>query len=998
MLTMLIAPTSRHPILLLALALFAFGPITTVYAQDVTVRGTVVDDKTGDPLPGANVLVENTEIGTTTNLEGAFTLNVPGPNSTLIVSYVGFLSQDLPLNGRTDVVIRLREDVALLDEVVVVGYGTQRRADVTGSVSSVSPSRLEEVPNTSFVQALQGAVPGVSIRQTGAGAEPNNLDILVRGQNSITASNRPLVVVDGIPYEGSLSEINQNDVASIEVLKDASAAAIYGARGSNGVVLVSTKKGVVGRPQVRYEGYVGTQRIANVPRLMAGPEFAAFKCERLNNGVACAPEDITAGLTASEAAVYEAGQWTDWVDLATRRGVQQQHNLSFSGGTTDTRYYISGSLLDVQGVASNDAFERYTLRVNLDQTLNSWLRTGTNTQLAYSDRSGLQASFGDAFTMNPLTRAYEDDGSLTIKPWPDDPFFDNPLEGINAVDSDVNRRVVSSNFAAIDLPFVEGLTYRLNAGLDFANTKAGRYYGRNTGRGISVLGEARTETAVRFDWTLENIVRYEQDFGRHHVDLTGLYGAQKSSLEEDVLRSQGFPNDVLTYYQANVAALVEPSYEVEEEKLVSQMGRVNYAYDSRYLLTITARRDGSSVFGANNKYGVFPSIAVGWNLAREAFWPLAGTVNTLKLRTSYGKNGNSAVSPYRTLARLREESYLDGTATAPGFVPSTLGNPNLQWETTTAFNFGVDFGLFRDRVVGTLDAYVSNTNDLLLNRAISSVHGIDQITENIGQTRNRGLELQLRTVNVNTDNFTWSSNFNVAGNRNEIVSLYGTLDDAGQEIDDVANKWFIGRPIDVNYSLAFGGIWQVGEEEEAAKYGAVPGDVRIIDLDNDGDIDAADRTFIGNLEPDFTAGLINTLRYKQFSLDFFFQTVQGIRRSNVLLGSNQVHADVRLNTLNNEYWSPENPIDFYPANRDTSNPRGVGFYEDASFIRLKDVTLSYDLPSRFSDRLGFGSLRVYVNGRNLWTITDWSGLDPELDRQRAIPLEKVFIVGVNLSL
>lgn len=972
---------------------------TDARAQGVTVQGVILDAQTSDPLPGATVVVQGTSTGTATNDEGRFSLTVSDPNATLVISFVGYLAQEIPLQGRTQLEIRLESDVAMHEEIVVVGYGTQRRSDVTGSVSSIAPERLENVPNTSFVQALQGALPGVNVMQSGGGAEAD-LNLLIRGRNSITASNRPLVVVDGIPYEGSLSEINQNDVASIEVLKDASAAAIYGARGSNGVILVTTKKGTVGRPRVSYNAYVGIQNIAELPKMMTGPEFAAFKCQRLNDGEACAPEDIAASLTASEAEVYESGNWTDWLDLATRQGRQQQHDLSFSGGTEQTRYYIAGSLLDVQGIARNDQFQRYTLRVNLDQTMNDWLQMGTSTQLSYTDRSGLPASFGEAFQMNPLTTPFDENGEQTITPWPDDPFWENPLQGLNAVDDHINRRVLSSNFIEIDLPYVEGLTYRLNAGLDYAHTDAGRYYGRNTSRGLPLLGEARTEQTNRFDWTLENIVRYNRDFGPHHVDVTGLYSAQKGTLESHILSSQGFPNDVLTYYQANVGTFVEPSYSVTEEALVSQMGRLNYSYDSRYLVTLTARRDGFSGFGANNKYGVFPSIALGWNVARESFWNF-GAVNDLKIRGSYGQNGNQAISPYRTLARLREESYLnDGTSTAPGFVPNTLGNPNLRWESTTSLNFGIDLGLFEDRITATLDAYWSNTHDLLLNRTISPVHGIDQITENIGKVKNRGLELTISSVNVSTRDFTWSTDFNIAGNRNEIVSLYGILDSTGQEIDDLANGWFIGRPIDVNFGYKFGGIWQLGEEEEAAAFGRVPGDVKIVDTNGDGQITPDDRQIQGRLDPLYIAGLGNTLRYKNVALTFFIHAVQGVNRPNPLLGSNSVHADVRRNTLPHNYWSPDNPTNDYPANRETANNvNSVSFYESASFIRLKDVTLSYDLPARLINRIGVQSLRLYVNARNLWTITEWSGLDPELanSNQRSIPLERIFLGGVNLT-
>lgn len=956
-------------------------------AQQVTVRGTVLDDDGGAPLPGATVLVKGSTLGTSTDLDGEFQLPVPNPNDTLQVSFIGYLSMDVPLNGRSEVIIRLQEDVAQLTEVVVVGYGTQRRADVTGSVVSVSPQRIEEIPITNITQALQGSMAGVSVTQTSAGAEQSGMSMLIRGQNSITASNSPLIVVDGIPFNGSLSEINQSDVQSIEILKDASSAAIYGARGSNGIILITTKKGRVGKPRVNYDAHVGVQNIAHLPRIMNGPEFGQFKCDRIGDG-----ENCEAVLTPTEYENWMAGNTTDWVDMATRQGMQMQHNLSFTGGTADTRYYVAGSMLDVAGIARGDDFKRYTLRLNLDQTLTEWLQIGTSTNLAYTNRGGLSVSFSNAFNMNPLTNAFDENGEYTMSPWPEDSYFDNPLLAFRVIDDDITRRVTTSNFVEIDLPFIEGLSYRMNAGIDYATGLSGRYWGRNTKTGLETNGRLNTRNDHRFDWTLENLIRYQRAFGKHFIDFTGLYSAQKESVTSHSVTAEGFPNDVLTYYQADVGQLIVPSASASDERVVSQMGRINYNYDSRYLLTLTARRDGYSGFGENNKYGLFPSVALGWNVALEDFWPLKEQVNNLKLRVSVGENGNQAVSPYHTMARLAEDHYVDGATTLPGYRPSSLANPNLKWETTTSANFGLDFGLFNGRVNGTLDYYKARTRDLLLSRTISPVHGITSIVENIGKTANTGIELMLSTQNIETPDFSWTTEFNISSNRNEIVDLYG------DKKDDVANRWFIGKPIHVNYALLFDGIWQEGDDiANSAQPDAKPGDVKIKDMDGDGDIDADDRTFIGRRDPLYIAGLANTFRYKNLSLYVFMHTVQGITISNSELGTNQVHADVRLNMMLREWWTPDNPINTYPRNSNESNPRSIGFYRDKSFVRLKDVTLSYEMPRRFVQRIGLERLRLYVNGRNLWTWTDWEGLDPELSNQTSIPLERQITGGVNLS-
>ena len=966
------------------LAMFGFS--TALSAQQVTVQGTVLSN-TEEPIPQANVVVKGTTVGTLTDAKGAFTLAVPNANDTLVVSRLGFARREVPLNGQSRVVIHMAANAIALDSIVVVGYGTQKRSDVTGSVASVDTTRLQNTAGTNVIQALQGSTPGVRITTTSTGAEQDNLSILIRGQNSIKASNTPLVVVDGIPYGGSLSEINQSDIASIQILKDASAAAIYGSRGSNGVILITTKKGGGGKPRISYQGSAGAQQITNMPHLMTGAEFAAYKCQQLNGGTDC-----ESALTATELANLQAGKSTNWVDLATRTGFQQQHNLSVGGGTDGTRYYVAGSLLDVQGVAKNDDFKRYTGRVNLDQSVKSWLSLGTNTQLSLTDRSGIPANFSDAFFMNPLTNPYNDDGTLTVNPWPEDVFWSNPLEGLLADNSDKSHRVFTSNYVQVDFPFLKGLSYRFNGGIDYASRDQGTYYGRNTLTGEKVQGSAMTDHTTRYDWTAENILRYTRTFGEHSIDITTLYSAQGDNLDSDELDSQGFPNDVLTYYQANVGALLVPSSSVTHSRLVSQMGRLNYSYGGRYLLTLTARRDGSSVFGANHKYGVFPSAALGWNIANESFWPLE-SVNTLKLRVSYGKNGNQAISPYQTLARLGDDSYVDGEQTAPGFIPVTLGNPNLKWETTTSLNIGLDYGLWHDRVHGSLDTYRARTSDLLLDRLISPVHGVNSIAENIGKTENRGIEFEVSSLNLQRGTFSWSTDFNIAANRNKIVDLYGNGE------DDPLNGWFIGHPIDVNYGYKFDGIWQAGDDiANSAQPDAKPGYVRILDANGDGQITPDDRVFMGSLQPKYIAGLMNTVRYKGLSLSAFFRTVQGVTRANGLMSTNLTQSGVRRNTVLHQFWTPNDPINSYPSNVDgnASNALSVQFYQDASYIRLEDLNLAYDLPASLISRISASSLRLYVDARNLWTYTHWTGLDPELSSQRAIPLERVIVGGINV--
>ena len=957
-----------------------------------TITGRVTEAASGRPIAGAQVAVANARV--VTDADGRYTLSgVPEGTHTIRVSAIGHAPathQVTVVTGRTLTLdLRLAAQVVELEGIVAVGYGTQRRSDVTGSIASVSSERLERVPTTSVEQVLQAALPGVSVTTSSSGAEEGN-EIVIRGRNSIRASNAPLVVIDGMPYNGPLSEINQNDVASIDVLKDASSAAIYGARGANGVILITTRKGVQGKPRLGYRGHVGIQEAVNLPRLMTGPEWARWRCDLLAGGRDCEQRIWT----LSERQGLAEGRSTDWIDLALRRGYQQQHNVSFSGGAEGTRYYVSGSLLDVNGIAKNDRFLRPSLRVNLDQKISSWLDMGTSSHVSLSDRSGSPASFQSAFFMSPLGIPYGADGDPTVFPWPEDPFFSNPLQGLVSVSDDRSRRLISNSYLQVGFPFLAGLSYRLNGGIEFSARDEGQYYGRNTAEGFGSRGKATVRNTTSTEWTVENIARYGREIGKHTFDLTALYSAQASEWEMEGLESAGFPNDVLTYYQAHLAAGMTPSSSITEWGMVSQMGRFNYTYDGRYLLTLTTRRDGFSGFGANRKYGVFPSVALGWSVSNEAFWPEQDALSSLKLRLSYGENGNQAVGAYQTLARMSPYSYLENDATAPGFIPTSLANPELRWETTTSTNLGADFGLFGDRVRGTLDAYTSTTHDLLLDRQISAVHGITRVTQNIGRVGNRGVELSFTSQNVETPDFSWSSNFSISANRNKILSLYGNGE------DDVVNRWFVGKPISVNYDYIFAGVWQVGDDiASSAQPKAQPGDVRYADLNSDGKITDADRGFIGDRDADYVAGLNNTLRYRGVSLDFFLHSVQGPTRVNGLLHAD--HFQGRRNMIVLPYWTPENPSNTFPANRLTANPLATTFYtffyEDASFIRLKDATLSFDLPAALGTRLGAESLRLYVNGRNLWTSTEWTGLDPELEGQMGIPLQRTFSAGVNLA-
>lgn len=958
--------------------------------QQNVVTGRVTDSK-NNPLPGVNVVVKGTTIGQSSDIDGRFSISVPSENSVLIFSFIGYTTVETLVGNQRTINITLSENLLDLGEIIVVGYGTQKKSDISGAVASFNSENLSKMPTVNVIQALQGNVAGLNITQTSSSAEGNSLAVQIRGQNSITANNAPLIILDGIPYAGQLSEINPIEIASIEVLKDASSAAIYGARAANGVILMTTKKGSSGKPKITYDSYYGIEQISHLPNMMDGPTFLMRKIE-------CFDESI---LTNTEIISDSLGRYTDWVDLATRTGSRHQQSISVSGGTENSNYYLSATYNNIKGIAKNDDFSRYSLRTNFETLITDWLSYGTNTTFGYFDRSGSPSNFSDAFVMNPLAVPFESDGqTLTLYPWPEDTGFTNPLEPLNYINENNSRQIVTNNYLLFKLPYIKGLSYKLNTGYTFRNTLNETYRGRNTQSGYEKGGVSNVENRYYQDWIVENIIDYQREFGRHNFSLTGLYSAQKVTSKTHLISAEGFPNDVMTYYQPNKATLILPTSSYSGSTYISQMLRANYNYDGRYLLTLTARRDGYSAFGEENKFGIFPSIALGWNLHREYFMAsLSSWIDRLKLRISFGENGNQAIGAYSTLPRMSSLNYLgENHSTAIGFYPSVLGDPSLSWETTRSLNLGVDFGLIKNRIQGSLDVFFSRTYDLLLDKTISPVNGTTTIRQNIGETKNRGFELQVSSVNIDNNKFKWITDITLSSYKNEIINV-GLTDSLGNYIDDIGNHWFIGYPIDVNFGYIADGIWQVDDDIiNSHMPDAEPGDIIIRDSDGDGEITPDDRRVIGSLIPSYSFGITNNLSYNNFTLTFFIYTLQGITRRNTLI--ELCPWNYRHRTLDIEFWNPQNRNNTYPKNDQASsvNPYSAAFYEDASFIRLKDITLSYEVPENFLSKFNMEKLELYFNAKNLWTITKWQGLDPELNSQMAVPLNRTYIFGIRLSL
>lgn len=954
-----------------------------------SVTGTITDASTGEDLAGVSILLKGTTIGAISDAGGKFSINISDPNGILVFSFIGYKTQEIPIGGKTKIDVSLEVEVTGLEEVIVVGYGTQRKSDITGTVTSLPKGRLEKVPNINVAQAIQGSVPGIMIQQSSAGATPSEV-IMIRGRNSILADNSPLIVVDGIPYGGQIRDISPNDVQSIEILKDASAAAIYGSRGSNGVILITTKSGSVGETTISYDGYYSIQKFAELPDIMTGDEFYKFKQERFANQI-----------TLSEQAVYDSGEWVDWLDLGLRKGSSHQHNLSAAGGFRNTKFYIAGSLLDVTGIALNDDYQRITTRINVDTKVANWLTIGTRTQFSMDDRSGEGPSNSGLLWTNPLSTAYDENGDLTIYPWPEDLTVSNPLSPTLYDNTDKSQQIVTNNYALIDFPFLEGLSYRINTGIRMRYTNSSTYRGRNTASGLGSLGSANTARGEYDNTVIENILSYTRAFGKHNIFATALYSYERNLSGTNTVSASNFPHDFLTFYSAAQAGLIQPGYTFNDTKLVSQMVRLNYSYNSKYLVTFTGRRDGYSGFGAQKKWGFFPSVALGWNVKDEDFFPFKELFSELKLRASWGLNGNQAVGAYESISRLGSTDMVDGDQTVAGYTPSVLGQDELGWETSSTLNAGLDFGILKDRIKGEINFYKTNTTDLLLNRTISPVHGINSITQNIGETQNTGLEFSVNSRNIDFGGFQWTTSGNLAYEKNKIVSLYGIVDESGNEVDDVVNSWFIGKPIRVVYDFVWEGTWQLDEAAEAAKWGSQPGFLKLKDVNKDGKMTAEDKQIIGQQDPNVLWGLTNSFSYKKFQLDVFIHGVHGVTKNIFpLMTDLETYSVIRRNTTKKNWWTPDNPTNEFVMNHlQAEYMAGIrGYiYDPASFIRLKDVSLSYDFSSTILERTGLSKLRLYITGRNLMTFTKWRGLDPELSNQEAIPLQKEFVFGLSLG-
>ncbi len=986
------------------------------------VSGKVTDATSGEALPGVNVLVKGTSNGTATDANGQYQLDISSGADTLVFSYIGYQSQTVPVNDRHEINAALQIQAVQGQEMVVVGYGEQKQADITGSITSITTDQIKQVPVTDVGQALEGKVAGLNITQGRAmpGTSPS---IMVRGQNSISASNNPLIVVDGTPFSGGLNDINQSDISNISVLKGPSATAIYGTRGSNGVILITTKKGKKGKPQITYNGYVGTGGYAH--KLTPGsPQqyLEKWKWYQLESGI---PQDQLTPVPNSpggnEYINYKAGKTVNWLSEISQPAYSTDNNLKISGGTNTVTYYISGEFMKQQGIIKGYNFERTNVRANIDANVTDYLDVGTNLFYNANNYDGGQAALLFAEEMSPYGTLRNSDGTYAIHPDAPELLYTNPF--LPTLEDRVSRykRLDGKGYAIFKPGFIQGLgvlkglQYKLNASYSYDPSRYADYVGRAAGS--TQNGNATVNNTTDSNWLVENILTYQKDFGDSHIDFTGLYSAQKFTHFFAQASATGFINDMLSFNNLGAGATQAiTSYNSNGDgtysySLLSQMGRINYSYKNKYLLTLTARRDGYSAFGANtSKYGLFPTAAVGWNISNEKFMQNVHAVNNLKLRFSYGRTGNQAIRPNQTETTDGVNLYPFNSVAMIGTYPSVLGNANLHWETSTTSDLGVDFGILKNRIRGTIDYYSTDTKGLLLQRQLPAITGYGSVWANLGETKNKGLEVTLNTTNLQAGGFIWTSDITFATNRNKIVDLYG------DKKSDLGNRWFIGQPINVIYDYKMLGVWQTSEAAQAAKYNAKPGDLKIADINGvdtngnltgqpDQQITADDRTILGSPDPKWTGGLNNTFYYKNFNLRIFIQTVQGVLKYNTqlnwvdLAGRRNIPADLT-------YWTPDNHNNSMPALTYT-NTIGYGYPRNASYTRLKDVTLTYNLPQSVAEKAGLGGLSVYLSGHNLITWTPWLGWSPEVDytgrggtnfTSNNYPQPRTVVLGVNITL
>lgn len=1011
-------PLSKMKRLVVVIAMI-FLPISSAFAQTGTIEGTVVEAATGSPIPGANILVEGTEVGTATDSQGQYSLEVEAGTYSVRASFVGYASQsvddvEVEGGGSTTVDFQLKASAVGLEDVVVVGYGEQERRDLTGSVGSVSAQDIDRTNATRVEETLQGRVAGVSVTNVNRSAPGSGLKVRIRGNSSINAGNGPLYVLDGVPVTGGLGTISTNDIESIEVLKDASATAIYGARGANGVVLITTKGGTRGESTVEFDAYYGQQRARKQFDVLNGEDYARYINDAFTLNGREAPFENP----------EQFGEGTDWQDVVLRPAPTQNYHLALRGGSENTTYSISGAYKDQEGVVRGSSFNRGSFRANLRGDLTDRLSLGTNLTLSRSIRKGVMG-IGSAATYVPIVPVRNDDGEYAINTdLPSLSFLNpssNPLANIiEPTRRDETTRGLGNGY--VELEVIDNLQLRASLGMDYRENKGENYTPLNSGL-TNVVNTAGISTGQQFSWLLEGTMNYNNVFAElHSIDAVLGYTMEEVTAESVNVSAREFLTDYFLFNNLGVASdPLPPGSGYGSYALQSYLGRVNYTLSDKYLFTLTGRVDGSSRFGAGNKYGFFPSGAVAWRASEEPFIQDLGVFSNLKLRTSYGVTGNQQIGNYLALSNFGPSNYSFGNELVKGIGPRGVANPDLKWERTSQLDIGLDAGFFDNRLSITADYYYKKTSDLLLAVNLPFTSGFASATENVGSVMNEGLELALG-YNNSWGEFEWNANANFSTNRNEVLDLGPDTDqiiiDAIPQIAARARGGASiikeGYPLGSFYTYVYEGIWQSQEQinEVGTMPNAQPGEARFKDVNGDGTFNTLDLKVIPTGYPDFTYGISNTFSYAGFDLSVF---IQGQSGNEILNGTatnlRNPNAIGNLSEEAADYWTPDNKDAAYPRPQINYTGRvSTRDLEDGSYLRVKNMTLGYDLSENIVDSVsGVREARVYVQGQNLLTLTDYSGLDPEVniyggqtgrvgyDQSSQYPAAQTYTVGLNLT-
>lgn len=986
----------------LAVLLFVMLTQLSAFAQERMISGKVIAANGNEALPGVTVTKKGTSNRTVTDVNGNYKITALN-TEILVFSYVGFANKEVAVSAaKNDVLnVSLEMEASGLNEVIVVGYGTQRKSDVSGSIVSIKPDVLNAIPTTSITEMLRGKASGVQIT-TETSRPGNSSNILIRGQRSLSGGNSPLFIVDNVPVN-NINDINAADIASVEILKDASSQAIYGARAANGVILVTTKRGVANKVTIDYNGYTGVQQLKKNFSLYNGNEWAAlrreaFRTETANNQYP-AEEVIFDNVMLNTIA---EGQSVDWQKFMINDAWSQKHDVSLRGGSDKTLVSASIGYFDQRGMVENSGFTRGTARINVDQKVSSKISFGAN--LAYTRNKLTQedGTLEEYILTPPLAQPYDANGNLQLHVIGDNATTNPKFLNDQTLNETTTNRLLLNAFGNFDL--FKGFRYRINTSMNIRNNEGGTYRTKLYAKGSNTGNAASISTGGYNDYLVENIFSYDKELNTaNRFDATFVQSIYKETSKSVGLSGSQLPSDLLSYNGLPSAQVQgTPTRSITERTLLSYMGRLRYTLMDKYLFTLTSRIDGSTVFGENNKYGVFPSAAFAWRIEQEEFMKSVNWVNQLKFRVNYGQVGNQAVGPYTTLGEVTSYPFLFGNTFLTGYLPDgTLSNPNLKWETTTSLTMGIDFDLFKGRISGAFDLYDTDTKDLLIRKSINSSLGYSSMLDNLGEVNNKGLEILLNTVPVKTKDFTWGLDFTFTANKNKLVKINGDVDVEGNPVNDIANNWFVGEPISIYRDYIFDGIWQTTDDIAGSHMpNAKPGDVRVRDTNGDNIIDGTDQQII-HRNPKWYGSAGTTARFKAFDLALDFYTVQGSLRRNPYLYDYNSGGSLsgKTNGMKVNYWTPENPSNEFPRPRFSSQIlyfSSLG-YQNNSYIQFRRATIGYTLPASLSKKAGIERVRAYVTGSNLFNKTEFSSYSPEVEAS-GYPEPRMFLFGLNLSL